>query len=175
MPNIPQNPEEYRAWWAENTDVPYGFCHCSCGQQTSRATRSEPYTNRIKGEPMRFVAGHAGRFYKGGTKPLSALCGAEDRGYESPCLIWRGFRDHNGYGVKRVDGRALAAHRYFWSIEHGPIPDGFVIHHKCRVQECIRLEHLEPMKHGDHSALHAAETGFGGKLRWRSRPNATSP
>jgi hypothetical protein len=35
------------------------------------------------------------------------------------------------------------AHRYFYEQHRGPIPDGLVIDHLCRVPACVNPEHLE--------------------------------
>lgn len=54
---------------AEN-EIPYGYCHCGCGQPTRIATETSRGDGRIKGQPMRFIHGHnaqgntAERFWK---------------------------------------------------------------------------------------------------------------
>ncbi len=47
-------------------------------------------------------------------------------------------------------------HAHRWSYNHfiGGIPDGFVVHHKCRERFCVNPYHLEAMSHGDHQTLH---------------------
>lgn len=42
-------------------EIPYGYCHCGCGQKTTVPKESSKQGNRIKGEPMRFIRGHSGR------------------------------------------------------------------------------------------------------------------
>jgi hypothetical protein len=41
--------------------VPYGYCHCGCGQKTSIVVRDIKWLGLIKGHPRRFVKGHQGR------------------------------------------------------------------------------------------------------------------
>ena len=50
-------------------EIPYGYCHCGCGQKTLLAPRSRNHKHykAIKGEPQRFVLGHNPR-YLGGPK-----------------------------------------------------------------------------------------------------------
>lgn len=55
------NAAEYRAWWETNVPAPYGFCWCGCGEQTAVPTKTNRRLGRVKGEPMRFIRGHAGR------------------------------------------------------------------------------------------------------------------
>jgi Hypothetical methyltransferase len=51
----------YRAWWAENTAVPYGYCWCGCGERTNVSTSNNYQTGVITREPRRYVRGHASR------------------------------------------------------------------------------------------------------------------
>ena len=46
------------------------------------------------------------------------------------------------------------AHRYFYKLLVGPIPDGHVVHHKCGVRRCVNVDHLEAMTNAAHAALH---------------------
>jgi hypothetical protein len=54
--------------------VPYGFCHCGCGQRTALVQATNRNRGEIKGQPNRFVNGHnsagesgsANRAWKGG-------------------------------------------------------------------------------------------------------------
>lgn len=66
--------------------------------------------------------------------------------YESsvtPCQLWQGSRDTDGYGLKQVDGRLYKAHRIAWQMANGQeIPDGLQVLHICDVRECLNPEHL---------------------------------
>jgi hypothetical protein len=67
------------------------------------------------------------------------------------CWKWQGFVAPNGYGQlwtgsrKNGSGKTVLAHR--WSYEHfiGPIPDGMVLDHTCRMRDCVNPAHLEPV------------------------------
>ncbi len=39
-------------------EIPYGYCHCGCGQKTTIAPKTSARRNQKKGEPMRFLPGH---------------------------------------------------------------------------------------------------------------------
>lgn len=41
--------------------TPYGTCHCGCGQKTTIAPQSSTKMGWKRGEPIRYVRGHAGR------------------------------------------------------------------------------------------------------------------
>lgn len=78
----------------------------------------------------------------------------EDRGYETPCHIFQGSLNQDGYGqvTTRVNGpkSTKGAHVAAWERENGPVPDGLEIDHLCRVRRCIRADHLEPVTHAEN-------------------------
>ena len=41
-----------------------------------------------------------------------------------------------------VGGRSLGAHRIAWELRNGPVPDGMVVDHLCRVRRCVNAAHL---------------------------------
>ena len=42
------------------------------------------------------------------------------------------------------------AHRVAYRLEVGPIPRGLVLDHLCRVRNCVRPDHLEPVTRGEN-------------------------
>lgn len=65
-------------------------------------------------------------------------------------LIWTGAADEYGYGMMRVHGRHVPAHRYAWEREFGPIPDGMEVDHACRTPACVNVEHLRLATHAEN-------------------------
>ncbi len=58
--------------------------------------------------------------------------------HPSGCRLWQGtFRD--GYGRLRYRRDKRNAHVWAWIDEHGPIPDGLSVLHRCDVRACIEL------------------------------------
>ena len=57
------------------------------------------------------------------------------------CWLWTAALDRDGYGRCR-SGRA---HRWAYEAMVGPIPDGLVIDHLCRVRACVNPSHLDPV------------------------------
>jgi hypothetical protein len=41
--------------------IPYGYCHCGCGERTNIPNRTNRQIGYVKGVPMRFVRGHNNR------------------------------------------------------------------------------------------------------------------
>lgn len=79
----------------------------------------------------------------------------EDRGFETPCWIWRGER--NSYVTVRYGGGQSTGHRIAWEMAHGPIPSGSHVHHRCEVKTCVNPEHLELLTRAEHMARHAEQ------------------
>lgn len=61
---------------------------------------------------------------------------------ESGCWVWMSGCDKDGYGRTWRDGKSRKAHREFWQSTNGPIPEGLVIDHICRVRSCVNPDHM---------------------------------
>lgn len=62
------------------------------------------------------------------------------------CWLYVGIWDSaNGYGKISWNGRHMMLHRVVYELIVGPIPDGRVLDHKCRVRACCNPDHLEPV------------------------------
>lgn len=60
------------------------------------------------------------------------------------CWLWQGHIKANGYGAVNAFGKSgQLAHRISYQEFVGPIPDGLVIDHLCRVKHCVNPDHLE--------------------------------
>lgn len=131
---------EYRRRWEEETTVPYGLCWCGCGRRTRPAPQSVTEYGHVRGEPVRYVAGHS----TGYTDPETerAIC---DR-YETDADVGRiaatfGVHESTAYDVLRRNGVSLRGRN---------IPT--------RAQEeAIRRGYLD----GKSGTLLAREWGFG--------------
>lgn len=60
----------------------------------------------------------------------------------SGCVLWTGAISETGYGKVWFQNRLQRAHRVSWIVANGPVPEGLVIDHKCRVRSCINPAHL---------------------------------
>lgn len=60
------------------------------------------------------------------------------------CWLWTGALV-KGYGRTAWQGEQRPAHRLAYELAIGPIPDGLVVDHLCRVPACVNPSHLEPV------------------------------
>lgn len=57
--------------------------------------------------------------------------------------LWTGYMNRGGYGTACMNRAKYYAHRVFYTVFIGPIPEGLQIDHLCRVKNCVNPEHLE--------------------------------
>lgn len=134
--------------------VPYGYCHCGCGQKTRIATKTDSADGAKKGEPRRFV-----RYHNPG-RPREGIGPDYRIDPDTGCWVWLKRLGSNGYG--QVSGRVSTgewtAHRHYYALRYGPIPSGCVVHHRCHNRGCVNPEHLAVMTPRDHQRHHCPTT-----------------
>ena len=83
---------------------------------------------------------------------------------------WKGGRRlRKGYIVLTIGPNTrVLEHRFVWEQAHGPIPVGYVIHHRNDVKTDNRLENLALLTNSQHRSLHARRDRLQGRwaLRW---------
>lgn len=90
-------------------------------------------------------------------------CVREDRGHETPCLIWTGGKTGGGYGKlgtgSEADGtnRTRETHAIVWEAANGPLTNGQRenVHHLCEQKLCCELSHLVLLTSREHHERHA--------------------
>jgi hypothetical protein len=63
------------------------------------------------------------------------------------CWLWTESDNGRGYGRISFRNKNAQAHRVFYELFCGPIPDNMELDHKCRVTFCVNPAHLEPVPH----------------------------
>lgn len=114
--------------------VPFGKCQCGCGADTNIAKKTVSAKGIVKGQPSRHLRGHAGSWREGGGYAIDPTTG---------CWIWQRSTSLNGYGQLWHEGRIQRAHRVFYQLYVGPIPDGYQVDHKCGQRLCVNPDHLQ--------------------------------
>lgn len=62
------------------------------------------------------------------------------------CWLWTGDLNRKGYSTQiGFNKEYTTAHRIAYMLLVGPIPDGLVLDHLCRVRNCVNPDHLEPV------------------------------
>lgn len=61
---------------------------------------------------------------------------------ETPCILFDGYLNAQGYGCMRRGKRSWLAHRWEWREVHGTIPRKMLVLHRCDNPPCIRVSHL---------------------------------
>ena len=81
------------------------------------------------------------------------------------CWEWTRCKNEKGYGLLTFRYKVWRAHRLFYTICVGPVPEDMELDHLCRNRWCCNPDHLEPVTHrenllrgGTVTAKHAATT-----------------
>lgn len=140
-----------RGHWARGLRVivdppnPSGLCQCGCGEKAPIAVQTDSRLGYTKGEPVRFIVGHAGYLYRQ-PEITEAMFEITDQGYDTPCWLWSKPPDAYGYARAQFNGVPnQLVHRVMYEQAIGPIPPGLHVDHLCRNRTCIRPTHLEPV------------------------------
>lgn len=64
------------------------------------------------------------------------------KGEPSDCWLWTAAT-RGAYGFFNVPPTTIGAHRYSYQLANGPIPDGLVVDHICRIPLCVNPSHLQ--------------------------------
>jgi len=73
----------------------------------------------------------------------------DQRGPEE-CWPWTGKLTEKGYARICLNGRRTTVHRYLYEVYVGPVPNGLVLDHLCRVRHCVNPAHLEPVSNREN-------------------------
>jgi len=152
---------------------PSGLCECGCGDLAPIAKRSATYLGHVKGQPVRFIAGHQGRVLRHTDEAkakMSAYRRGKKVGPDNP--MWKGGRtqersrfcirvgrdhpmaDRNGLVLEHRLVMAAVLGRYLLTEE--------IVHHINEDPFDNRPENLVLVNRSQHLAIHALlRAGFG--------------
>jgi hypothetical protein len=74
---------------------------------------------------------------------------------ESPdgCWTWIGSVGARDYGRIQLRGALWLVHKLVYELFVGPVPEGCVLHHKCRNKRCCNPAHLQPVTQAENLSL----------------------
>jgi HNH endonuclease len=152
--------------------LPAKYCSKRCSNQFSKANR--PYFTRYCqycGQPW-VTRETKSRF-------CSKRCGGRGT---FVARRPRPSRQRGSYIYRGHNGQSELVHRLVWIAANGPIPRGYVIHHRNENSRDNRLENLELLTRAEHNSLHKTGRKFsavhrqrlGASIRrwWQSRPRS---
>ncbi len=66
---------------------------------------------------------------------------------------------NSAYKTVTINSKNYYVHRLVWELVYGPIPAGFIVHHKDEDPGNNHPDNLELMMQSDHAALHVRKRG----------------
>ena len=58
------------------------------------------------------------------------------------CWLWTGSINNMGYGMLRINGKRMLAHRAAYEAAVGSIPAGLFALHECDTPSCVNPDHI---------------------------------
>lgn len=85
---------------------------------------------------------------------IKRLSRREDRGYLTPCRIFTGKLDTQGYARIYTGGRPKSrrVHAIVYEHVYGPAMPGYELHHRCEQRDCHEPLHIVELTPGQHGA-----------------------
>lgn len=118
------------------------LCECGCGSPAPIAKRTDSAKGWKKGQPLRYLLGHNPTPHRNRRREPTAPRFWAKVSQSDGCWQWTGATTSWGYGVLRVKGHNVHAHRVSWELHNGPIPEEMFVCHKCDNPQCTNPEHL---------------------------------
>lgn len=88
------------------------------------------------------------------------------------CWQWHGARNGSacGYGILKIAGKRIRAHRVSWELKHGLVQNGMHVLHRCDNPRCVNAAHLFLGTQADNMAdmVSKGRQRSAAKLTWQS-------
>jgi len=134
------------------TEIPYGYCHCGCGQLAPIAKMTAKISGHIKGQPMRFIYGHYSKTAPSGCKSAN----------------WRGgTRKHNDKISIYMPGHHREDDKHY-VLEHIIIAENVL---GKPILKCTPIHHIDrtPANNKNNNLVICENKAYHGLLHQRQR------
>ncbi len=161
-----------------NQEIPYGYCHCGCGQKTSISICNNSRTGYKKGEPIKYIRFH-GNPKKIRQKKVCVICGKEflpQKKNRQETQITCSAKCRNKYiSIKTANKRSESLRgrgegktytKRNQKHEHRVVMEQLlgrnlrsdeIVHHKDGNKKNNDLENLEVLSRAEHTAIHSTK------------------
>lgn len=125
----------------DRQEIPYGYCHCGCGQKTKISKENNRKYGWVLGEPFKFVLHHRGKGLDAEPVASRFWRKVDKRGHDE-CWPYMEALDSRGYGKFWMNGKSIRASRVAYILTHSEIPSDLFVCHKCDNPSCCNPAHL---------------------------------
>lgn len=143
---------EERAMSTQSIEKPCSFPECPffVGPKCAKGLCMSHYAQHRKGKPLTPLHStrrpwHSPPRITFAESPCSEW--GLSKGLTTPCHIFTGSKNKDGYGSVRIGTKTTGVHIYVWVQKNGPVPKGLEIDHICRVRPCCNADHLRAVTH----------------------------
>jgi hypothetical protein len=108
--------------------IPFGLCHCGCGESAPIAQRTRHARGDVKGRPLRYIYGHRKFTHEESALGIASIrrkaerllpsrfWSSVDRRSESECWPFVGAKTKFGHGRTTLRGHSTTAQRVAWVL-----------------------------------------------------------